>query len=177
MPIDGGAGLLSTARCGRPDATVGVVKQSASGTGTSALVPLPEGKRKFIKTSASTDIDETCLLPNFLTGLGGKTGTQNEFEDNLDSLNGFTMWLPTGRMHYRATLRQEPKISHKRKYFQELEKQQSMNNSYEFLDGRRRSVDGRSGKKNDALCIPISQLISFHAVTSGFSWRRRGGEG
>ncbi|RPA90039.1 hypothetical protein L873DRAFT_509161 [Choiromyces venosus 120613-1] len=65
VPIDGGAGLASTERCGRADATVGVVKQSASGAGTSALVPLPERKRKFIKTSASSEIDEDMLVTRF----------------------------------------------------------------------------------------------------------------
>ncbi|RPB02748.1 hypothetical protein L873DRAFT_1787457 [Choiromyces venosus 120613-1] len=93
-----------------------------------------------------------------------------KFEDNLDSLDGVcdvaargpecTIELPYAR---------SPRILYKRKYFQELEKQQSPNNSYEFLDGWRRSVDGWNGLKHDALGIPISQPISLHAPTSGFS--------
>ncbi|RPB02983.1 hypothetical protein L873DRAFT_331481 [Choiromyces venosus 120613-1] len=72
---DGGAGLISIEKsCGR-DAAAEAVKHSAE---TSSLVPLVEAKRESIKTSASSEIDEDMLLlPDFSTGLGGETGTQN----------------------------------------------------------------------------------------------------
>ncbi|RPB02734.1 hypothetical protein L873DRAFT_364503 [Choiromyces venosus 120613-1] len=60
--IDGGAGLVSTEKCGRPDATGEEVKQSASGTKTSASYPLVEVKREFVKASDSSVVDEDMLV-------------------------------------------------------------------------------------------------------------------
>ncbi|RPB02968.1 hypothetical protein L873DRAFT_1787408 [Choiromyces venosus 120613-1] len=78
MHDDGGAGLVSTERSGGGDATAEVVKQSASGTEASSIGPLVEVKREFIKASAPPEIDEDMLLlPDFSTGLVGKTEAQN----------------------------------------------------------------------------------------------------
>ncbi|RPB02800.1 hypothetical protein L873DRAFT_367556 [Choiromyces venosus 120613-1] len=68
--IDGGAGLVSTERCGHPDRTGEATKQSASGTETSALVPLVEVTREFIKTSASSEINEDMLVTRLFTWSG-----------------------------------------------------------------------------------------------------------
>ncbi|RPB02960.1 hypothetical protein L873DRAFT_1787405 [Choiromyces venosus 120613-1] len=75
---DESAVLVSTERSGGRDATAEVVKGSASGAEVSFEGPLVEVKREFIKTSASLEIDEDMLLlPDFSTGLVGKTKTQN----------------------------------------------------------------------------------------------------
>ncbi|RPB02946.1 hypothetical protein L873DRAFT_1787392 [Choiromyces venosus 120613-1] len=75
---DGGPDLVSAERCGRRDATVDAVKQPASGAETSALIPLADMKREFIKTFAFSEIDEDMLLlPDFSIGLVGKGGTKN----------------------------------------------------------------------------------------------------
>ncbi|RPB02806.1 hypothetical protein L873DRAFT_1787484 [Choiromyces venosus 120613-1] len=68
--IDGGAGLVSTERCGRPDATGQAVKQSASGTETSARAQLVEVKREFIKASVSSVVDEDVLVTIFFNLFG-----------------------------------------------------------------------------------------------------------
>ncbi|RPB02943.1 hypothetical protein L873DRAFT_1801539 [Choiromyces venosus 120613-1] len=75
---DGGPGLVSTERSGRRDATADAVKQPASSAETIALIPLPDMKREFIKTFASSEIDnDMLLLPDFSIGLVGKDGTKN----------------------------------------------------------------------------------------------------
>ncbi|RPB02964.1 hypothetical protein L873DRAFT_330723 [Choiromyces venosus 120613-1] len=82
---NGGAGLVSTERSSGRDAIAEAVKQSASGTEASSIGPLVEVKREFIKTSASLEIDEDMLfLPDFSTGLVGKTETQDSIIISLN---------------------------------------------------------------------------------------------
>ncbi|RPA94049.1 hypothetical protein L873DRAFT_1479663 [Choiromyces venosus 120613-1] len=68
--IDGGAELVSTERCDRPDATGEEVKQSASGTKTSARAQLVEVKSGFTKDSASSVVDVDMLVTIFFNWFG-----------------------------------------------------------------------------------------------------------
>ncbi|RPB02954.1 hypothetical protein L873DRAFT_1787399 [Choiromyces venosus 120613-1] len=74
---DENTGFVSTKGCSHRYAMAGAAKLSASGAGSSALVPLVEVKKENAKTSPSSEYDKDRFLLSDSSGMVGKTETNN----------------------------------------------------------------------------------------------------